>query len=1139
MASSSKGRVLAPTDLAAQMQMMRLQNVGDVNEETEAMARLRHTPRRKGNEAQLTPSAGAFPIMSRAIPALPKLPLSARRSHEPDDPDVPRAMKFVHSARQRPAGYLPRIHQEVMSARRATDAAEEDFSARVESRIGVIPGPGRRSDVLGHMGKAGRGAPPTGSANEIELYAGLPLPLYSSPRSEGRDRAHLDALWNNRIVPVLLPAEKRDMDMMVFALEQVLCLTPFSVARAHGELSEVERAEAYKNADELFRWTFHELYKRVPVLQHALQTRCPKCKVSKDIASSTKKQLKDMQALVEREKQLNAEARDEMKRLEDAVALAKSEGGVNSFWSGRSGMLVEAALGAERAKAEKFLALQGAMQSAIDGGYARRNAIRDMDSSVLKDILRERGEAQVHGEQTTQTDRIPPLGDLDDPTADDEGRRLLYDENGNAYYGVTFRGEKILAYDGERMVMGWDAKGRPIYEQGSLGKDANGYDIIGVDEDGRNILAWITGPDGVLIPVYGYDTESGRAIIGYDANGNPIFEDNGASNLSIGENIMMRQRLSALGKKAQAHVREQNETNFLERLGASGFDAQGRLVDKDGNPLDLSALSHEDLLIVSRAMQEAMAKAAAETEWYRAGEKHGIVSMKLPQYAVMESNIVVSASIERSRGSEGEVSVRYTTVDHTAKQGVDYEPQSGELMWMDGELGERSIEIPVMNNDYSEGNRVFYISLHETSGGASLSLDRHTAMVVVIDDDGAVLDFQSAVQGGSVNLAAMLDERQRWAERDAQKKKLLAKRQNLLGPGESGFLPASWLKFLGVGSIAELKGKGTKTMSPKMFHGNLHQISHALVTTLPLKDKLGRCYAGMVEHVVEFARQSYGIKAVAVDKLGTLVRTLEWAGQLGVDNLAGDFLYFCGIQPGRPQAPQADVLVYLDILQLMSENCTFQRGEAKRFWAAMEKGEVVSLSPGDLVEIVHGIFPDGGWDAETSTAAALAGEVHDNLHTIHTAQTVPMVLHAMLVAFQETRPQRLAAATSALGAVGQSSALTFAEFMQRSTEVTCYANRELFEEAFEAAAKRPHPRHELPRASSDEEEDPGREIPKMHYDEVDPEELQRMDSAWVTTVSEASSALVDRVPCLVGSSRFQMPDALRASAVAYFSTQPQ
>ena len=1091
-------------------------------------------------------------ILSRPLPHVPHLPLSGRRAPAMDDPDLPRAMKFVESARQRPPGYLPRIHQARLSDRkRAADA--EELTARAQSRIGALPGPGRRSDVLGQMGHLGRNVPAAdvlATVTPLEDGDGARalMAAWGGKGTGEYDRTHLDSLWNNRILPVLLPNEKRDIDMMVFALEQVLSLTPFSVARAHGELDEAERAEAYRNADELFRWTFHELYKRVPMLQQALLNRCTKCKSNKETATAAKGRLKDVQAAVEAERQRVSELQDEVRRLQELLAQAQAHGAAAAGAEAR-GKFAGAAMAAERAKAEKMMALQGALQSAIDGGYAQRHALRAMDSSELKAVLRQRGEMEVPEDGSTQTDRCPPLGELPDPAVDSEGRKLLYDEFGNAYYGVNHRGDKILAYDGERTIMGWDEKGRPVYDQGSLGRDANGYDIIAVDDEGRNILAFITGPDGTQIAVYGYDPESGRAIIGFDKDGNPIYEDDGGVKMHVAQNVKLRMRSKVLSTNARQNAKDRRAENLMERLGASGLDAQGRLVDKDGNPLDLSKLSHEDLLLVSLAMQSEMAKTAAQTEWFRAGEKHGVVSVKHGKYAVMESNEVVSIGIERLRGSQGEITVRCVAEDHTAKNGMDFDFPGADITWMDGEFGEKQVDIPVMNSESPEGNRVFYFVMQSVTGGAVLSLDLHSCMVVVIDDDGSVLDFQLAVQGGSVNVEDMLNKRKATLSNEAKLKKKRDKQQKLLKPGDVGYLPASWLKFLGVGSIAELKSKGTKTMSPKMMHAALYQISHALLLTLPLKDKAERCYSNMVGHVVEFARQSYGIKVIAVDKLGTLVRTLNWAGELGVDQLAIDFMTFCGIRPGVPQTPEADVLVYLDVLQLMSENCEFKKRDPVRFWGALEKGEVVSVSSVDLLAIIHGIFPHGGWDEGASKAVPLANEDQQDVKSLQL--NVPTVLHGMLVAFQETRPQRLAAAEGALGGAGASSAITFHEFMERSAEITCYSNREVLEEAFALAAKTPHPRHanqmsataggEDEHSGADDDDDGGgggRERPQMHYRDVDPAELQGMDAKWTASMHDAATSLVDRVPCLVGSSRFTARPHFKAAAKAHLAGQP-
>ena len=74
----------------------------------------------------------------------------------------------------------------------------------------------------------------------------------------------------------------------------------------------------------------------------------------------------------------------------------------------------------------------------------------------------------------------------------------------------------------------------------------------------------------------------------------------------------------------------------------------------------------------------------------------------------------------RSGGSLGAVSIDYATEDGSAVAGDDYVETSGTLTWADGDMEDKVIAIPLVDDDAEEGAEAFELALTNAGGGASL-----------------------------------------------------------------------------------------------------------------------------------------------------------------------------------------------------------------------------------------------------------------------------------------------------------------------------------------------------------------------------------------------------------------------------------
>jgi ribosomal protein L35AE/L33A len=124
-----------------------------------------------------------------------------------------------------------------------------------------------------------------------------------------------------------------------------------------------------------------------------------------------------------------------------------------------------------------------------------------------------------------------------------------------------------------------------------------------------------------------------------------------------------------------------------------------------------------------------------------------IFKFSKPEYSVEEGNGVVKLNVSRVYGSDGTVTVDYTSFDDTAKAGKDYAGVSGTLYWKDGDDSDKTITIPIIDDTAFEDDETFIMVLSNPTGGAELGVP-NTAIVSITDNDGgpalSTLQFSEA-----------------------------------------------------------------------------------------------------------------------------------------------------------------------------------------------------------------------------------------------------------------------------------------------------------------------------------------------------------------------------------------------------------
>jgi hypothetical protein len=102
-------------------------------------------------------------------------------------------------------------------------------------------------------------------------------------------------------------------------------------------------------------------------------------------------------------------------------------------------------------------------------------------------------------------------------------------------------------------------------------------------------------------------------------------------------------------------------------------------------------------------------------------------------YSVAEDAGAVEIVVERTNDSTGEVTVGVDTFDGTATAGQDYPATAEIVTFADGET-EKTVSIPIFDNNTAEPDETFEASLSVMAGAASV-VEPSTTTITILDDD--------------------------------------------------------------------------------------------------------------------------------------------------------------------------------------------------------------------------------------------------------------------------------------------------------------------------------------------------------------------------------------------------------------------
>jgi len=118
---------------------------------------------------------------------------------------------------------------------------------------------------------------------------------------------------------------------------------------------------------------------------------------------------------------------------------------------------------------------------------------------------------------------------------------------------------------------------------------------------------------------------------------------------------------------------------------------------------------------------------------------HGTLGFVSASSAISEGAVdTIELVVQRSGGTDGQVSINFATSNGTALAPGDYTENSGTLVWSSGDGSNKSIYVQIINDEEVEAIEPFIVTLSSPAGGAMLGASTHTVSILDNDVPGAV-----------------------------------------------------------------------------------------------------------------------------------------------------------------------------------------------------------------------------------------------------------------------------------------------------------------------------------------------------------------------------------------------------------------
>ncbi|MEL7333017.1 MAG: Calx-beta domain-containing protein, partial [Cyanobacteria bacterium J06560_2] len=208
-------------------------------------------------------------------------------------------------------------------------------------------------------------------------------------------------------------------------------------------------------------------------------------------------------------------------------------------------------------------------------------------------------------------------------------------------------------------------------------------------------------------------------IVGYFDEEDGVAQLEVAQGTTVIDSWILDQRLGGNGAKRQTFTTRTIAESYIVSAGDS-FTITG--VESNGEPVRVDYI-------------EFIPRGAAP--------QPGSFSFGAANYEITEANSAAPITIERTEGSQGDVSVTVELTDGSATAPDDYTSTPITVTFANGETT-KTVTLPIVNDDLLEPTEAFSIALSGLTNGATLGA-QSTAEVAILDDDAAgKLSFETA-----------------------------------------------------------------------------------------------------------------------------------------------------------------------------------------------------------------------------------------------------------------------------------------------------------------------------------------------------------------------------------------------------------
>lgn len=112
----------------------------------------------------------------------------------------------------------------------------------------------------------------------------------------------------------------------------------------------------------------------------------------------------------------------------------------------------------------------------------------------------------------------------------------------------------------------------------------------------------------------------------------------------------------------------------------------------------------------------------------------GSLQLSSASYSVAEGAGSATISVSRSGGSDGAVSVDYSTAAGSATAGTDFTSASGTLSWADGDSATKTFQVSIVDDIVVESSETVQVTLSGPQGGVAVGFPAIGSLTITDDD---------------------------------------------------------------------------------------------------------------------------------------------------------------------------------------------------------------------------------------------------------------------------------------------------------------------------------------------------------------------------------------------------------------------